>query len=142
MYRLAFLILFSFSFLLMTSHDVFSQNDRKDIELKKEQNDLQINKEFHSAVQWMPNCLRKEEKIFVSLKKAEEYLECLLKEREVLVGDFYGINVTAYRYVNIFDRLRYIRYRIKQIDRKIAETKSRISELKKKHRKSVSGDTT
>ncbi len=65
------------------------------------------------------------------LKKAKKYLKCLLRERNVLEGDFYGINLTAYRYVNIFDRLGYIRYRIMQIEKKIKKTKLKISELKK-----------
>lgn len=132
MVRLIFLILFSFSFLLISSQDVFSLNERENIELKKDQNDLQINTGFNRAVQWSPNCPKEEKKIFINSREAEEYLECLLKERELLVGDFYGVNLTAYRYVNIFDRLGYIRFRIKHTDKKIEETKSRISELKKK----------
>ena len=73
----------------------------------------------------------KRRKIFKRLKKAEEYLKCLLKERKIRVGDFWGINITAYRYVNIFDRRNYIRYRIMQIDKKIKKTKFKISRLKK-----------
>jgi len=74
----------------------------------------------------------KRRKIFKKLKKAEEYLRCLLKEREIRIGDFWGINITAYRYVNIFDCRNYIRYRIMQIDKKIKKTKIKISELEKK----------
>ena len=67
-----------------------------------------------------------------NLKEAEEYLKCLLKKRKVLVGDFYGVNLTAYRYVNIFDRLGYTRYKIAEIDIKIKRAKFAISKLEKK----------
>jgi len=70
------------------------------------------------------------EKIFKNLKEAEEYLRCILKEREVLVRDFYGVNITAYRYVNIFYRIGYIRWRIMQIDKEIKNTKLEIHKLK------------
>lgn len=53
------------------------------------------------------------------MEDVDKLLRPLLKEKDVLVGDFYGINITAYRYVNVFDRLRYIRYRIQKIDEKI-----------------------
>jgi hypothetical protein len=78
------------------------------------------------------SCLTEERKeAFKDLKEAEEYLWCLLKERKNLEGDFYGINLTAYRYVNIFDRLGYIRYRIMQIDKEIKKTKLEIEKLRK-----------
>lgn len=75
-----------------------------------------------------------EEKIFQSLKEAEDYLQSLLKEREILTGDFYGINITAYRYSHIFYPLSYIGYRIKKIDEKIKKTKLQIDKLKNKDR--------
>lgn len=67
-----------------------------------------------------------------TLEEAEEYLEKLLKQRNILVGDFFGINQTAYRYALVFDRLGYIRYRIVQTDREIKAIKQKISELRKK----------
>lgn len=76
----------------------------------------------------------RDEKIFKNLKEAEEYFKCLLKEREVLEGDFYGINLTAYRYVNIFYRLEYIHYRIRRIDEEIKRTKLAICELREEGR--------
>lgn len=75
-------------------------------------------------------CLRSSqdnEKIMEELEEVEKHLKCLLKERDILVGDFYGLNITAYRYINIFDRLRYIRFRIKEIDEKIMEIEKRLS---------------
>jgi hypothetical protein len=61
-------------------------------------------------------------KILKGLKEAEESLKSLMKEREILVGDFWGINITAHRYDNIFDRRNYIRYRIVQTDKEIQKT--------------------
>ena len=74
----------------------------------------------------------KRKRILKKLKEAEECLKCLLKEREIRVGDFWGINITAYRYVNIFDRRNYIRYKIMQIDKKIKKTKLKICKLRNK----------
>jgi len=70
-------------------------------------------------------------KILKELKEAEECLKSLVKEREILVGDFWGINITAHRYVNIFDRRNYIRYKIMQTDKKIEKIEIKISNLKK-----------
>lgn len=64
------------------------------------------------------------------LKEVENRLTRLLKERDILTGDFYGINLTAYRYVNIFDRLGYIRCRITQIDREIKKIRLDLCEMK------------
>jgi len=87
---------------------------------------------FRSRFEEDQSCLVENgKKIFEKSKEAEKYLKCLLKEREELLGDFYGINLTAYRYVNIFDRISYIRYRITKIDKKIKKAKSKISELRK-----------
>jgi len=69
-------------------------------------------------------------KILKELKEAEERMKTIVKERETLVGDFWGINITAHRYDNIFDRRNYIRYKIMQADKKIKKTKLRISNLK------------
>lgn len=66
------------------------------------------------------------------LKEIENRLRSLLKERDVLTGDFYGINLTAYRYVNIFDRLGYIRYKIKQINKEIKKMRLQLCEIKTK----------
>lgn len=75
-------------------------------------------------------CNREAVRAFANFKEAEKFLECLEEERNVLVGDFYGINLTAYRYVNIFDRLGYIRYKIAELDKKIKRTKIAISRLR------------
>jgi len=109
MIRFSLLIFLSFSLLGVPMAQAFSTNVRDVEELKNE-----------------------ERKIVKSLEEAEEYLESLQRKRKILEGDFYGVNLTAYRYVNIFDRLGYIRYRIVQIDKKIKDTKLEISELRKK----------
>ena len=66
------------------------------------------------------------------LKKAEECLDALVKERQIRGGDFWGINVTARRYDNVFDPRNYIRYKIMQVDKKTEATKLIICELRKK----------
>ena len=73
----------------------------------------------------------KEKKTFKTKEEAEEYLNCLLEERKVLEGDFFGINITAYRYVNIFYRRGYIGYKIFEIDKEIKRTKSAIRDLER-----------
>lgn len=70
-------------------------------------------------------------KILKELKETEECLKSLVKERKTLVGDFWGINITARRYDNIFDRRNYIRYKIMQTDKKIEKIEIKISNLKK-----------
>ncbi|MBM3285631.1 MAG: hypothetical protein FJY81_07130 [Candidatus Aminicenantes bacterium] len=57
-------------------------------------------------------------------KEAEGYLLELERQRDTLVGDFFGINITARRYDMVFDRLGYIRYRIKQVDEEILRVKA------------------
>jgi len=68
---------------------------------------------------------------FRTLDEAEKHLEWLLNQRNMLVGDFYGINQTGHRYVLIFDRLGYIRYRIVKIDKEIKATRRKISKMEK-----------
>ncbi len=102
--------------------------------MKKEITDTQKNNNSFDKIEreirneQMENqcCLMKE------LRKAKEYLKCLLNERNVLIGDFYGVNITAYRYVNVFNRLGYIRYKIAIVEKEIEKTKLKISELKNK----------
>lgn len=53
-------------------------------------------------------------------------LEKLLKEKDILSGDFYGINQFGHRYAMIFDRLGYIRYRLTKVNEEIAEIKKKI----------------
>jgi len=74
---------------------------------------------------------QKEKKTFKNREEAEEYLNCLLEERKVLEGDFFGINITVYRYVNIFYRRGYIGYKIFEIDKEIKRTKSAIRDLER-----------
>jgi len=69
---------------------------------------------------------------FKTINEAEEYLQFLRKERQKLEGDFYGINITAYRYVHIFYPLGYIRYKIKKIDEEMRRVESEIEKLKAK----------
>ncbi len=66
-----------------------------------------------------------------TLEQAEKCLEKLLRRKKILVGDFFGINQTGYRYALVFDRLGYIRYRIVQTDKEIKAIKQKIAELKK-----------
>jgi len=76
------------------------------------------------------NSSENEEKTFKSLKEVEEQLRCLQRKKETLAGDFFGINITAYRYATIFYPLGYIRYRINQIDKEIEKVKLEIEKLK------------
>ena len=69
-----------------------------------------------------------------TLEEAEKCLERLLEQRNILVGDFFGINQTTYRYALVFDRLGYIRYRIFKTDKEIKGLKQKITELKRKTR--------
>lgn len=57
----------------------------------------------------------------------EKRLEELKREKNILSGDFYGINQYGYRYALIFDRLGYIRYRLAKIDEEIAAIQKKIS---------------
>jgi len=130
MLRFLFLILLFLSVLSYPVKQAFSVNVEEEGKLEIEEKNSRVKEIFKMEMRGDQSCLAsKEKKIFKNLKEAEEYLRYLLKEREVLVGDFYGVNLTAYRYVNIFDRMRYICYKIRQIDKKIKKTKFRISEL-------------
>jgi len=80
--------------------------------------------------QWGQSCLE-EERTFKDRGEAEKYLECLLEERKVLEGDFYGLNLTAYRYVNIFYHRGYIQHKIFNIDKEIKRTKSALRDIEK-----------
>jgi hypothetical protein len=73
----------------------------------------------------------KEEIPFKNLNEAQDYLRGLLKERKEFEKDFYGVNITAYRYANIFNRMGYIRYKISEIDKEIKKTRIEIDKLKK-----------
>lgn len=66
------------------------------------------------------------EETIKKLKELEERIKSLIKERQTLEGDFYGINITAYRYVNVFYHMGYIRCRIAEIDKEIEKTKKEI----------------
>jgi tetrahydromethanopterin S-methyltransferase subunit G len=54
-------------------------------------------------------------------EKLIKRLEELEKERNILTGDFYGLNQYGYRYALVFDRLGYIRYRLDKVNKEIAE---------------------
>lgn len=58
----------------------------------------------------------------------EKRLEELKKEKNMLIGDFYGINQYGYRYALIFDRLGYIRYRLAKIDEEMAQIQKKIGQ--------------
>ncbi len=75
-----------------------------------------------------------EAKLFTCLREAKDHLADLKRERDVLVGDFFGINITAYRYENIFYRRGYIRHRIEIIDKDILRTQNAIRKLRKDRR--------
>ncbi len=73
---------------------------------------------------------RCEEEIFQNLKEAEEYLKSHLKQKEILTGDFWGINITAYRYSHAFYPRGYIAYKINKIDAEIKKIRQQIDRLK------------
>lgn len=132
MLRFLFLILLSLSVVCYPVQQSFSLNVKEERKLKIEEENSRANEIFKKRRQVDQCCLAcKEKRILKNLKEAKEYLRCLLRERKILIQDFYGLNLTAYRYVNIFDRLGYIRYRIRQVDKEIKKTKFKISELKK-----------
>lgn len=131
--RFSFLILLSFFLLGNPVEYSPSMNVREGENLENEEKNLRANEMFKISLEGYQYCSKREiKKIFKSIEEAEECLKCLLKEKEVLVGDFYGVNLTAYRYVNIFDRLGYIRFKIAEIDIKIKRAKFAISKLEKK----------
>lgn len=136
MFRFIFLILSSFFIFDNPLQGAFSEGVGAIIKLKNEEKNFEVNEILKISMGVsLYYSERKGEKIFKSLGEAKEYLKCLLKKREILVGDFFGINLTAYRYVNVFDRMSYIRYKIMHIDKEIKKTKLKISELRKKFRK-------
>jgi hypothetical protein len=98
-----------------------SQQEVAEIDWNKESQEI----DKHS-LQWTKG------KEIQTLDEAEKYLERLMMLRNILVGDFFGINQTAHRYAMVFDRLEYIRYRISQIDKEIKAVKQKIAELKGK----------
>ncbi|KPJ67743.1 hypothetical protein AMJ44_07150 [candidate division WOR-1 bacterium DG_54_3] len=135
MKRISALCIFCFLLISNSVMQVFAQ-DRESVDSKiiqQEVNEEERNKEPQkidkSSLQWTIG------KDIQTLEEAEKYLEKLLKQRNILVGDFFGINQTAYRYALVFDRLGYIRYRIFQIDKEIKMTKQKITELKRKSKK-------
>lgn len=94
-------------------------------EMRNKEKKSRVDEVFEPWMRYDKSCfqvLRK--KTFKNVKEAEEYLKCLKKQRDILVGDFYGINITAFRYVNIFDPLSYIRYKIMKVDKGIKEPKT------------------
>jgi len=102
-------------------------NGQKSLTKSKERIENRLSKR---GFKWSRSCLTEKE-IFKNREEAEEYLGCLLEERKVLEGDFFGINLTAYRYVNIFYRMGFIRYKIFEIEKEIKLTKSVIRDLEK-----------
>lgn len=132
MFRSLSLILLSLPVLTSPIQKAFFMDTGKE-EMRNEEKKSRADEVFEPWMRYDKSCfqvLRK--KTFKNLKEAEEYLRCLLKQRDMLVGDFYGINITAFRYVNIFDRLNYIRYKIMKVDKEIKETKLKICELRKR----------
>lgn len=86
-----------------------------------------VDTDDRKAAAWKPD---PEVRDFASLEEAEEYLEDLKKERDLLEGDFFGLNITAYRYTNVFFTPEYIRYRIAWVDAEIRRTQEAVSSLK------------
>jgi hypothetical protein len=131
--QFSFLILLSISLLGNPAEYGLSMNVREEASLENEEKDLRVNEMSKITLEGCQHCSRRGvKKIFKNIEEAEEYLKCLLKEKEVLVGDFYGVNLTVYRYVNIFDRLGYIRFKIAEIDIKIKRAEFEISKLERK----------
>jgi len=135
MRRISVLCIFCFFLISNSVTQVFAR-EKESVDSKISQQELtkkERNKEPQEidkfSLQW------KKGKDIQTLKEAEEYLEKLLKQRNILVGDFFGINQTAYRYALVFDHLGYIRYRIVQTDKEIKAIKQKISELKKTNKK-------
>jgi hypothetical protein len=132
MKRISVLCIFCF---LLISHSAMqaSSREREAVDSKisqQEVNKKERNKEPQEidkfSLQWTKG------KEIETLKEAKEYLKELLKQRNILVGDFFGINQTGYRYALVFDRLGYIRYRIVKTDKEIKAIKQKIAELKEK----------
>ena len=140
MKRISALCIFCFLLISNSVMQVFAQ-DRESVDSKiiqQEVNEEERNKEPQkidkSSLQWTIG------KDIQTLEEAEKYLEKLLKQRNILVGDFFGINQTAYRYALVFDRLGYIRNRTFQTDKEIKATKQKITELKKKKENELKGE--
>lgn len=91
-----------------------SQGEEKKEEEKEEKKARKAAKEDEEETQKGLRCR----------KEAEQYLKALEKQRETLVGDFFGINLTARRYDLVFDRLGFIRFRIKEVDEEIRRVKA------------------
>ncbi|MCX7973654.1 MAG: hypothetical protein N3B16_04050 [Candidatus Aminicenantes bacterium] len=83
---------------------------------------LSASKEKEISKKIEPEWLLSEEERAELEKKLEE----LKKQRDVLIGDFYGLNQQGYRYAFIFDRLGYIRYRIIKINEEIDQIQKKI----------------
>jgi hypothetical protein len=60
------------------------------------------------------------------IAEARKRLAELEREKNILTGDFYGLNQFGHRYALIFDRLGYIRYRLTKINEEIAELRKKI----------------
>lgn len=69
--------------------------------------------------------------VFKNKKRAKQYLMYLQKKKKLLRGDFYGINRQDYRYVNIFDRLGYIGYKINRVEKEIQQVKDYLENKEK-----------
>jgi len=130
MKRISVLCIFCFFLMSNSVMQVFTQEGKavgpkiSQQEVNKKERNKELQEIDGFSLQW------KKGKDIQTLEEAEEYLEKLLKQRNILVGDFFGINRTAYRYAVVFDRLGYIRYRIMKTDREIKAIKQKISELK------------
>jgi len=73
---------------------------------------------------------KQEAKIILTPEERERLtkrLEELEKEKNILTGDFHGLNQYGYRYALVFDRLGYIRYRLDKVNKEIAEITKKLS---------------
>lgn len=73
-----------------------------------------------------PEKTGKQELSWEEIARLRQRLKELERERQILTGDFYGINQYGYRYAMVFDRLGYIRFRLNQVETEIAEIRKKL----------------
>ncbi|MGQ9470200.1 MAG: hypothetical protein ACUVR0_00720 [Candidatus Aminicenantales bacterium] len=74
-----------------------------------------------------PEKTREQELSWEEIARLRQRRKELERERQILTGDFYGINQYGYRYAMVFDRLGYIRFRLHQVETEIAEIRKKLA---------------
>lgn len=74
-----------------------------------------------------PEKTREQKLSWEQIARLRQRLKELERERQILIGDFYGINQYGYRYAMVFDRLGYIRFRLHQVETEIAEIRKKLA---------------